>query len=258
MVAVRWSAGSMLPGFGSLLLAAGATENYEARMASRPAWRRSPYFHVTYSRGDGGLLLAEIVVISWIVASHNQETLEKHLLPTIPDGGELVVVRDAPSIAVAYAEGQERSTHPVRCYIHHDVEILKDTDLVDQLVTQTQGRGIVGVIGSRTPVMPWWVGSPCGSLLDPRQQIVLGFGEGGPCAVVDGLLLATRQHIDWDSEYTGWHGYDHDACAQMRAQGLENYCLSHGEQLVTHHTTSSFNPEGFDQALERYYSKWGG
>ncbi len=197
-------------------------------------------------------------MISWIVASHNPEVLERHLLPSIPDGGELVVIRNAPSIAKAYVEGQERASQPVRCYIHHDVEILDGPRLVDQLVLQTHGRGIVGVIGSRTPVMPWWGGDVCGTTLEVRRNYVLNFGDGGICAIVDGFLLATRQWVDWDVEYDGWHGYDHDACAQMLARGLPNYCLTHGEELVVHHTTSPFSlDDSWELAVQRFHMKWG-
>lgn len=199
-------------------------------------------------------------MISWIVASHQPQVLAENLLATLAltAEDELVVIRDAPSITAAYAQGQAEATRPVRCYIHQDVRILDLDTLRTELIDTSRGVGIVGVVGSRSPVMPWWDGDLCGSVVDARLGL-LHFGPGGECAVVDGLLLATRQHINWDVDWPGWHGYDHDACAQMRHRGLANWCLTGGEKLVLHNTscpTSTAALTGWDVATARYHTKW--
>lgn len=199
-------------------------------------------------------------MISWIVATNNRTTLETNLLATVTvgDEDELVVVEDAPSITVAYAEGQSRATRPVRCYIHHDVQIGDLARLRAGLVEHTEGRGMVGVIGSRDAVMPWWDGRLLGSVVDVRMG-VLDFGPGGECAMLDGLLLATRQHVEWDVDAPGWHGYDHDSCSQMLARGLTNYCLTGGRGLVLHNTTGPTEMgalTGWDEAVTRWRKRW--
>jgi hypothetical protein len=199
-------------------------------------------------------------MISWIVATHDRAVLEANLLPGLPVDDELVLVEDAPSIAAAYNEGQARATHQLRCYVHHDVAILDPVRLRERLIAAcTPEVGMVGVIGSREPVWPWWNGSTVGSVFDARLGL-LDFGAGGPCAYLDGLLLATVHDVTWDETYAGWHGYDHDACAQMLARGLPNFCLSAGHRLVRHNTDGPTNTHaitGWAKAEQRYREKWG-
>ena len=207
-------------------------------------------------------------MISWIVATHDREILEANLLASlaetqpIADGiDEIVVVEDAPSIAVAYNKGTALAARPVRCYVHHDVRVLDAARLRADLVAYcTPGVGLVGVIGSTTAVVPWWEGRGCGSVIDARAGRI-DFGLGGhPCAYLDGLLLATTQDVEWDESYPGWHGYDHDMCQQMLARGLENWCLAGGHRLVAHHTRGPASTDelpGWAPAAARFQAKWG-
>lgn len=201
-------------------------------------------------------------MISWIVASHDPTILLKNLAASMVDVGpdQVIVVENAPSIAAAYNEGQGKAEHPVRCFIHHDVQILDLPRLRSSLLEHvTEAVGMVGVVGSRTQTVPWWDGICLGSVVDGRHG-VLGFGVGGECSVLDGLLLATVHDVEWDEAIGGWHGYDHDACAQMAARGLPNYCLNGGHELVAHNTNNSRDPDhlnGFHDAMKRVREKWG-
>ncbi|HEY9472991.1 MAG TPA: glycosyltransferase [Mycobacteriales bacterium] len=201
-------------------------------------------------------------MISWIVASHDPTILLRNLAASMVDVGsdQVIVVENAPSIAVAYNEGQAKADFPVRCYVHHDVQILNLPRLRAELVEHaTDAVGMVGVVGSRTVALPWWSGVCLGSVVDGRHG-VLGFGEGGPCAILDGLLLATAQHVEWDETIPGWHGYDADACLQMAARGLPNECVGGGHELVAHNTNNSRDPDelnGFHDAMARVKQKWG-
>lgn len=200
-------------------------------------------------------------MISWIVATHDRGVLEANLLPTVELIGsdEIVVVEDAPSIAVAYNRGQARATQPVRCYVHHDVQILDLPKLRAGLLEHCPGSGVVGVIGSRNPVVPWWDGDTLGSVVDARLGR-LDFGDGGPCAYLDGLLLATSHSLEWDESYPGWHLYDHDICQQMLAVGLPNLCLPGGHLLVRHETAgprSMSELDGWVEAAAVFHAKWG-
>lgn len=201
-------------------------------------------------------------MISWIVASHDASILADNLAATLTlkDDDELIVIRDAPTIAVAYNEGALRAVQPIKVYVHHDVRIRDLGRLRVDLATHVQPWvGIVGIIGSRTRAVPYWDGSPCGSVDDARIGR-LGSGRGGEAAYLDGLLLATAQDITWDEAYPGWHWYDHDVCAQMLAQGLPNWCLSDGHTLVFHNTASTGDPDelpGYHEGMTRFRRKWG-
>lgn len=203
-------------------------------------------------------------MISWIVASHDQRFLDKVLGPTLlpfvdAHDDELIIIRDQETIAKAYTQGQGRATHLVKCYLHHDVRILDLGSLRLQLIDATATQGLVGLIGARSLVIPWWHGyGLLGSVRDGRMG-VLNFGAGGECAVVDGLLLATREHIVWDESWPGWHGYEYDACQQMHQRGASVWCLSNGHQLVSHDSDSPYDLaqiDGWHEAVSFYQRKW--
>jgi hypothetical protein len=204
-------------------------------------------------------------VISWIVASHDQGILEANLLASLGPfvagtDDEIVIVRDASSIADAYNRGAALANQALRCYVHHDVSVLAPEKLRARLAEHcTESVGMVGVIGSRTPVMPWWQGDTTGNVIDARSGR-LWCGRGGePAAYLDGLLLATAQDVTWDEAYPGWHGYDHDMCQQMLAAGLTNYCLEDGAGLVAHNTSGSLSTarlHGWSSAVEFFRHKW--
>lgn len=202
-------------------------------------------------------------MISWIVASHDPEILADVLMPALYRveglGDQLVIVRNAESIAKAYRLGQRQATEPIRVFIHHDVRILDLGALRWALGVHCRDDvGVVGVIGSRTETLPWWEGERCGRVRDARLGL-LDFGPGGPAAVLDGLLLATRHELHWDETYPGWHLYDHDVCRQMVALGLTNWCLDDGHRLVEHVTTGPTNTArlvGWAEGVDRYRRKW--
>lgn len=205
-------------------------------------------------------------MISWIVASHDEQMLQSNLLATLPhrqsvDDDEVIVLRNYESITKAYADGQQLAKHEVKCYIHHDVQIRDIRALRSEILvaTSSQSVGMVGVIGSRAMTIPWWNGGGVGSVMDSRLGR-LAFSNGGEvCAVLDGLLLATRQHVDWDLDWPGWHGYDYDSCKQMLERGLSNWCMAIGDQLVFHNSDSPVSLhdiDGWQSAATFYMEKW--
>lgn len=201
-----------------------------------------------------------MTAISWIVATHDREILNRSLLPTVPTTDELVIVEDAPSIAAAYNEGAARATHRMKVYVHHDVAIADPDRLRREVVARCAADvGIVGVIGSTTPVVPWWSGEQVGSVIDSRHGR-LGPGGAGICDYLDGLLLATAQNLVWDEQYPGWHLYDHDICQQMSAAGLPNVCIPDGHEMVRHETSGRRSVEalnGWAEGVQIFRSKWG-
>lgn len=201
-------------------------------------------------------------MISWIAAWHDQALLERELLSTLDLTGtndQLVLVEGAPSIAVAYADGQQQARHSIKCYIHSDVRILDFPRFRAELLAAVNDDiGIVGVIGSRSMILPWWNGDPLGSVNDNRLGTI-NFGPGGPCAVVDGIVLATVHTIDWDVTWPGWHGYEYDACTQMQRAGKQNRCLTNGSAMVAHNNDSPIDLNsisGWHDAVVHYTKKW--
>ena len=210
-------------------------------------------------------------MISWIVASHDEAVLSANLLASLATDvhahptDELIVVRDAPSIADAYRDGQAQARNPVLCFVHHDVQVRVPSLLRDLLAGVCGPQvGMVGVIGSRVPAVPWWDAPElCGSVIDGRLG-VLDYGPPGPAAAypvayLDGLLLAAAQPVEWESWGT-WHLYDHDACQQMLDRGLTNWCLPGGKDLLVHNTHSPASTQalpGWEQAVAGFETRWG-
>lgn len=194
-------------------------------------------------------------MISWIVASHDPAILEANLRPCLTHPHDELIVIDAPSIARAYNQGQAQATRPIRCFVHHDVQVLDLDHLRVELAQWCQPWvGLVGVTGSRCRAIPWWTGAAAGAVQDVRIGEV-GTGKGGEVAYLDGVLLATMHEIEWDDSFPNWHGYDHDASEQMLRQGLANWCLD--GPLIRHNTAGDWKPAEFDQAMARFREKWG-
>lgn len=201
-------------------------------------------------------------MISWIVASHDRRILNDNLLATLdvlPDD-ELILIEDAPSITVAYTEGQSRATKQILCFIHHDVRIIDQELLRRHLISATEVHHLVGVVGSRTLAMPWWNGRPVGSVGDTRLGVLV-FGGWGPARLLDGLLLASRAQLPWDTDWPGWHGYDYDICmaVQHELNGAV-WCMDDGAKMLVHNSDSPqalHLIDGWPEAEARFYAKWG-
>lgn len=200
-------------------------------------------------------------MISYIVASGEPDVLAANLGATLQLVGrdELIVIDDPSSIAIAYNEGQSKASNTVCCYVHSDVQVNEPVALRRAILTAAiPDVGMVGLVGSRTRSVPWWDGDKLGSVVDARMG-TLDFGPGGRCAYLDGLLLATSQHVQWDESFPGFHLYDHDICRQMLARGLDNHCLDAGSRMVTHNTRNPADVrqlDGWDIGVARFRKKW--
>lgn len=201
-------------------------------------------------------------MISYIVASNDPQILADNLSGTLELEGddEVIVVEDPPSIAVAYNKGAADAKNRVCCFVHSDVQVLDSPRLRAELLEHcTAGVGMVGLIGSKAKVVPWWSGVVCGSVVDARKGVI-DLGPGGHCAYLDGLLLATAQDSEWDESFPGFHLYDYDMCQQMLAYGVPNMCLTGGAQMVLHNTRGPGNVQGlpaWEAGMARFREKWG-
>lgn len=202
-------------------------------------------------------------MISYIVASHKKDVLERNLLSTLKkdDGDEILVIENASSIATAYNIGVRSAKNKIKCFIHHDILVVNTEKLRTSLIEHcTDEIGIVGVIGSKdASIVPWWDKSQCGNVIDTRLGLI-NFSKGNEeCALLDGLLLATSQNVEFDETYKGFHLYDHDICRQMLENGLKNFCLADGYSLVVHNTsgpTDTSRLVNWDENVKRYKEKW--
>ena len=200
--------------------------------------------------------------ISYITCTHNRKILEECLLMslTLKDDDELIVVEDSKSIAEGYNTGIERAKNKIKCFIHHDIIVTNPTLLRTNLIAYcTEDIGMVGVIGSKTDIVPWWNGKGIGSAVDTRKGIIY-FSKGKDfCEHLDGIVLATYQDVEFDESIPGFHLYDQDICKQMTVKGLRNFCIREGYRIVTHFTSAPSNLiqiNGYVDAANVYRKKW--
>jgi len=179
---------------------------------------------------------------------------------TLKDDDELIVVEDSKSIAEGYNTGIDRAKNKIKCFIHHDIIVTNPILLRMNLIAYcTEDIGMVGVIGSKTDIVPWWNGKGIGSAVDTRKGIIY-FSEGKDfCEHLDGIVLATYQDVEFDESIPGFHLYDQDICKQMTVKGLRNFCVREGYRIVTHFTSAPSNLiqiNGYVDAENVYRKKW--
>lgn len=206
-------------------------------------------------------------MISYIVASNDTEVLNRNLIQSLYDKDnkeDQIIVVDETSIFRAYNAGIKKAKNKIKCFIHNDVIVLNVDLLRKSIINEcTNDRGIIGVIGTKNKnSIPWWEPPTdcCGSVVDGRLGLIK-FDDGGcECSLLDGLLLATNQDIEFDERYSGFHIYDHDICMEMMKRGYKNYCLKNGRSLVFHNTknTTDVNKLNLFQVNTHIYkNKWG-
>ncbi len=166
------------------------------------------------------------------------------------DGTELdvVVVRNAPSIAAAYNqildEAATRSDLAGVVFVHDDVE-LRGQRAIDALVAALGApeAGIVGVIGASGPGGMAWFSRPVkvGAVVEPHNTYTYE-QRSGLVDVIDGLLIGFTPwavaNLRFDEvRYRPFHGYDADICAQALDAGRTVAVI---ELDVVHHTAGAF------------------
>lgn len=200
-------------------------------------------------------------MISYIISSHNRSTLEENLLKTIQlkDSDETVIITDGKSIAEAYNRGIRKAKNKIKCFIHHDVQILAAERLRENLIRYcTPDRGMIGVIGSTNPdASPWWDSGDIGSAVSQGIGTIRFNQPGGECAVLDGFMLATVQDLRFDESIKGYHFYDHDICRHMLQKDLVNYCIPDGHTLMSHNSPQTYKLDvSWLACMIQYMDKW--
>jgi hypothetical protein len=155
-------------------------------------------------------------------AAHT-EALYQRLLTGMPH--EIIILRDAVSLAEAYNRALDRATGEVIVLSHDDIDILAP-DFAARLCRHLCDYDVLGVVGATrmTGPLPIWAGHPHVrgwithhlpgndtwdvDLLDPRPV-------AGDVIVLDGVLLAARREVfasvRFDAvTFDGFHGYDID------------------------------------------------
>jgi tetratricopeptide (TPR) repeat protein len=257
----------------------------EAARALQAAWRRNPMFFdaakecvatVAECVRRGELLASPpaapvdrctesftIVVCSIDDAKHHRvASLYRRLFAGAAH--ELVVVRNARSLASAYNEAVACSTADIVLLSHDDIDILVD-DFAPRLASALRRFEGVGVVGSTVMAGPavGWAGHPNlrgwithrdptnaawrVDVLDPR-------GTASDIAVLDGVLIAARREVlravpfD-DVTFDGFHLYDLDWSYRASKAGYRLGVV--GDLMLVHESRGRY-----ETAWERYADRF--
>lgn len=180
-------------------------------------------------------------------------------------GVPVLVRRGQRTIAAAYNsildEAAVRFPGSAVVLLHDDTELLApDLGVAIDRFADNPSIGVLGCVGGRhRSVMTWWRGERFGRAIDNQGDRDFG-GGFHEVDTVDGLLLvlapdvASVSRFD-ERRYRGFHGYDADICAQLRAQGRS---IVVDDVRVKHHTKVDAygNFTDFHHAALTWQLKW--
>lgn len=175
------------------------------------------------------------------------------------------------SIFSAYNEGVARCRYPYLCFIHEDVFFHSHNwgkKIINHL--QVPNVGICGLAGrdfvTRVPAS-WRVKLPSVNIiqsdhsgrksskkrLNPPQYKL----ERRNVVLLDGVMLCMKKeifnHIRFDDQLEGFHGYDFDICIQAAVNGFDNYVMYDIE--VEHFSRGNPDAEYY-RILIKVFRKW--
>ncbi len=196
------------------------------------------------------------------------EEMYHRLLAQVPH--QIVVIRDARSLAEGYNRALGQARHDVVVLAHDDVEIVSP-DFAARLLRALGQHDLVGVAGTRKLIGGAWhfaghphlagqVGMPAAdggyvvTLYDVAERETRGL------QALDGLLLATRRETALrlgfdDATFDGWHLYDLDFSLRAAQQGLD--CASCNDILLVHGSQGSYD-EHWLRYSQRFLDKHAG
>ena len=180
---------------------------------------------------------------------------------------EVIVLRDATSLAEAYNRGIARAAGEIVILSHDDID-LPSPSFAPRLAAHLAVFDVVGVVGATRiagPV-PVWAGHPylrgwIAHQAGPAAPLQAGMLHPDPCAgnvaVLDGVLLAARravfQDVPFDERtFDGFHGYDVDWSARA-AERRYRLCAA-GDLAVVHASRGRYDAT-WQVYAERFCSK---
>lgn len=182
---------------------------------------------------------------------------------------EIIVIRDARSLAEAYNRGIAASAGEIVVLSHDDIDILAP-DFAVRLQGHLERQDIVGVMGSTEMTGPaWgWSGHPhlrgwithyAPSTNEWSVDIADYRQVSTNIAVLDGVFLAAKRDvfdaIAFDSDtFDGFHLYDIDWSYRAAMAGFKVAVT--GDLLLVHASRGSFDP-AWERYAERFCAKHG-
>lgn len=193
-----------------------------------------------------------------ICASNNPGILAANLARSpLLDRVPLSVIEDAPSAAMAYAQGMAESREDILIFLHHDIFLPPGWDaLLRQRIAEVAARdpdwALIGAYGVDDAARGW------GPVWSSSLGQIVGHVALSPQPVqsFDELLIVMRRSagIGWDTDLPGWHLYGTDIVTQARATGLGAYACA--LPLIHNDGYKDNLDQGFGAAYAHLQKKW--
>jgi len=177
----------------------------------------------------------------------------------------LVAVSGQTSIATAYnaiIDAAMELDADALVLQHDDLEIT-DPDGEAKLLAMLEvpNTGIVGIAGGLYGAgMAWWNNSPTGHQRTDVMDIDFGRHSGSTMMLEGSLLVLSKwaiNHLQFDTRYPGFHGYDVDISLQVLHHGKD---VRVADVETHHHTQMGFKTDeshlDWLRADELFRAKW--
>lgn len=148
----------------------------------------------------------------------------------VPEGYEadVLVIKEAGSMAAGYNEGMNSSDARYKIYLHQDVWIKDSLFLYGllRIFSQDQHIGMIGLIGAPRLADDgiMWHDIRCGCMDSGCEEAGVERVTTGSrdVEVIDGLLMATRTDIPWREDILkAWDFYDVSQSLEFRRAGYK-------------------------------------
>lgn len=204
--------------------------------------------------------------ICFIMCSNNERFAEECSLYlrqlTVPEGYEtqILVIRDAHSMACGYHRAMKQSDAKYKVYLHQDVLVIY-RDFLKELIRLFQKYpklGMLGVVGNTSLAedgCPWsdgmWrrVGDLYADTIDHVRRSLFARidGDYADVLVLDGLLIATQYDLPWREDlFGGWDFYDCSQSLEFQRAGYE-VGVPHMEEPWCLHENDVMNLEDYER-----------
>lgn len=211
-----------------------------------------------------------ISIIFCSISETKAQAIERHyrdLLGNEPH--EIIIIRDALSLAEAYNRGIDRALGDILIFSHDDIEFLDPTTWLPRLKTHLIHFDVVGLAGTTQLISPAWAQSGPPYTFGQIGELD---GQNGPyrvllCSVpaaavpgiqgLDGLFFAVKrqvvQRIRFDEiTFDGFHCYDTDFSYQAYLAGFK---LAVATDLFVLHASQGYFDKKWEFYAQRFIDK---
>lgn len=203
--------------------------------------------------------LEDISLIAWVNDADMFRSLIVRTMTSVYQIGEynlqvIMVTPDAgcTNIGEAYNIGRQLASYRTKLYIHQDAQPVSRffVERLHDMFDTNPNIGAVGLVGCISDTGGAYFHAP----VNERRGMYWGtfYPERERVAIVDGMLLATRENIEWAECYEGPHMAIEDYCMRVREAGKEVWTID----AYTLHFSPGEQDDSYFRSVEKFQENW--